>query len=164
MTAPRGRASRILLIDGRSGSGKTTLADRVAPLLGATVVHLDDLYPGWSGLDAGSLASTCEVVQPLADGRDARYRRWDWHADRYGDEVLVEAGGTVIVEGCGALSRANRAHADVALWLDVDETQRRDRATTRDGDDWWWGIWRDQERDFYAREGSQGLAQLVWRW
>ncbi|GGA76427.1 adenylate kinase [Pseudoclavibacter endophyticus] len=154
--------TRILLIDGRSGSGKTTLADRIAPLLGATVVHLDDLYPGWGGLEAGSEASTRDVLEPLARGRDAIYRRWDWFADRYGDEALIEPGGAVIVEGCGALSRANRALADVSIWIELDETKRRQRALTRGGDDWWWGLWSDQERAFYARERSPELAHLVW--
>ena len=156
-------ATRILLIDGRSGSGKTTLAERLAPLLGARVVHLDDLYPGWHGLEAGALAATRDVVVPLAAGHAAAYRRWDWAADREGEQVRIEPGGVVIVEGCGALSRASRQHADVALWLEVDEPHRHDRARTRDGADWWWRLWREQEDAFYARERSAGLADLVWR-
>ena len=46
----------VVLIDGRSGAGKTTLARELAPLLGAQLVSLDDLYPGWGGLEAGSAA------------------------------------------------------------------------------------------------------------
>ncbi|MEO8095730.1 MAG: hypothetical protein ABI632_12485, partial [Pseudolysinimonas sp.] len=40
----------VVLIDGRSGAGKTTLARELAPLVGAQLVSLDDVYPGWDGL------------------------------------------------------------------------------------------------------------------
>src|SRR5690606_18988766 len=57
-------------VDGRSGAGKTDLAAAAARLLdrsghAARVVHLEDLYPGWSGL-AAALPRLCEeVVAPL---------------------------------------------------------------------------------------------------
>ena len=45
----------VLLIDGRSGSGKTELARAVvAGVPEAQLVRLDDLYPGWGGLEEGS--------------------------------------------------------------------------------------------------------------
>ena len=53
----------VVLIDGRSGSGKTSLAADVAESLGAAVLHLEDLYPGWDGLGAGSRA----VASALAE-------------------------------------------------------------------------------------------------
>src|SRR5690606_19498388 len=47
---------RLVCVDGPAGSGKTTLAGRLAEALDhAPVLHLDDLYEGWSGLD-GDLA------------------------------------------------------------------------------------------------------------
>lgn len=158
-----GAPTRILLLDGRSGSGKTTLADRIAPLFGAEVVHLDDLYPGWHGLEQGSLTAVRHVVRPLREGMEAVYRRWDWAADAYVDEVRIAPGGVVIVEGCGALSRESAVLADVSLWLDLDETERHRRARERGGDDWWWQLWREQEDAFYARERSPELADLTWR-
>ena len=157
------RATRLLLIDGRSGAGKTTLAARLAALLRAEVVHLDDLYLGWDGLDAGSRRAGTEVLAPLAAGRTARFRPWDWATSRLADEPrTVEPGGVVIVEGCGSLSRANAAFADVALWLELDEDERHRRALERDADDSWWAGWRAQEDAFYVREDARGLADLVW--
>ena len=44
----------VVLLDGRSGSGKTVLAESLAPRLDAQLVSLDELYPGWEGLEAGS--------------------------------------------------------------------------------------------------------------
>lgn len=61
----------IILIDGPSGSGKTTLANRLGFILGWPVVHLDDFYPGWSGLAAGR-----DMVAGVILER--RFQRWDW--------------------------------------------------------------------------------------
>ncbi|MEG8037277.1 hypothetical protein QP157_18770 [Sphingomonas sp. LR61] len=52
----------VVLVDGRSGTGKTTLGDQLAQLLGAQVVHLDDVYPGWDGLRAAADAVARDVL------------------------------------------------------------------------------------------------------
>lgn len=59
-------------IDGRSGAGKTSLAGQLAQVLSVTrdvvVFHLEDLYPGWDGLDRGiamyeeSILSRCATA------------------------------------------------------------------------------------------------------
>ncbi|GMA89644.1 hypothetical protein [Homoserinibacter gongjuensis] len=67
----------VLLIDGRSGAGKTVLARDLARLTGATLVSLDEVYPGWDGLAAGAAAVPGII-------RDGGWRRWDWAADRPG--------------------------------------------------------------------------------
>ena len=147
MTGTRG-----LIIDGRSGTGKTTLAARIARATGAIVVHMDDLYPGWHGLAAGSAYATEHVLEPLAAGRAPRWRRWDWHAGRRAEWHAIDAGVPFVLEGCGALSRANRALVGRAIWLELDEPARRARALARDGDDSWWDGWRAEEGAFIAAE------------
>ena len=71
-----GRATRrpvLVGIDGRSGSGKTDLAASLDERVrtsgrSCTLVHLDDLYRGWTGLSA-ALRPLCEdVVTPLSGG------------------------------------------------------------------------------------------------
>ena len=94
------------LLDGRSGSGKTVLADALATELGGTVVHMDDLYPGWGGLDAGSAYALEHIVLPLSRGEAAEWRRWDWAASARAEQHRLPAGSAVVLEGCGALSRA----------------------------------------------------------
>jgi cytidylate kinase len=153
--------SRVWLLDGRSGSGKTVLADALATELGGTVVHMDDLYPGWGGLDAGSAYALERIVLPLSRGEDAQWRRWDWAADARAEQHLLPAGSALVLEGCGALSRAAAAVAERAIWLECDERTRRARALARDGADDWWEAWRDQEDAFYAREASAALASEV---
>ncbi|MGH3988365.1 MAG: uridine kinase family protein, partial [Pseudonocardiaceae bacterium] len=80
-------AVRLVVVDGPAGSGKSTLAGRVAAALGgAQVVHMDDLYEGWSGLDQAVWRRLLAwVLEPLAAGRTGRYRRYDWPAGRFAE-------------------------------------------------------------------------------
>ena len=148
----------VLLIDGRSGAGKTVLARRLADATGATLVSLDDVYPGWDGLAAGAAAVPGIV-------RDGRWRRWDWTADAWGEPASVDRTGSLIVEGCGAISRASRPLADHAWWLDRDDAERKARALGRDGDAYapHWERWAAQEEAFAAAERPRELADLVVR-
>ncbi|WP_262406217.1 ATP-binding protein [Protaetiibacter sp. SSC-01] len=148
----------VLLIDGRSGAGKTVLARRLAEETGATLVSLDDVYPGWDGLAAGAAAVPGIV-------RHGRWRRWDWAADAWGEAASVDRTGSLIVEGCGAISRASRPLADHAWWLDRDDAERKRRALGRDGDAYapHWERWAAQEEAFAAAEHPRELADLVVR-
>ena len=151
--------TRILAIDGRSGAGKSTLARTLAVAVGAQLVHVEDLYPGWDGLRTGAMTLANEVLAPLRAGQRVTPPRWDWHAGCWaaGREIVP---GLIVVEGCGAISRASRPLVDVAVWLDAPELLRRERATTRDEDDAWWAGWAQQEEAFYRDENSPALADL----
>ena len=146
-----------MLIDGRSGSGKTELAMAfIAAHPRWQLVSLDELYPGWGGLEAGSAA-----VPELLESR--RYRRWDWAGSRPSDWVTLDETRPILIEGCGALSRANRGLATSGVWVSLDAGSRRERATTRDAGayDDHWEEWARQEEAFIARENPAALADLV---
>ncbi len=147
----------VVLLDGGSGAGKTTLATALAELLPAQLVSLDDLYPGWDGLEAASAA----VVDDLLLRH--RWQRWDWAADRPGEIRSVDPSAALIVEGSGALSRRSRALATFAVWLELDVDERRRRALERDGDTYapHWERWARQERAFFQRERPDLLADLI---
>lgn len=151
----------VVLIDGRSGAGKTSLAGALAARTGAALVHVEDYYPGWNGLAAGAEAIVSEVLEPWLRGESVALRRWNWHEDRFEPAGALAAGGNLIIEGCGAISRRSRPLADLAIWLEGEESLRRTRARARDGDDAWWSPWREQEDAFYAVEGSPTLADLI---
>lgn len=154
------RPSFTVLIDGRSGAGKSTLARAAAAATGAALVRLDDLYPGWDGLAAGAEAVRRDVLVPRRTGRPASWRRWDWAAGRAADRVPVPATGGVICEGSGVLTRASAPLADVTIWVELDDAERRRRALQRDGDLFapHWDRWAAQEAAAIAVERPRGLA------
>ena len=123
----------IILIDGKSGVGKSTLAEIMADSLGATVLHLDDVYPGWGGLERGRDAVIRDVLGPLSQSRAGRVETWDWANDCAGQVAIVEPHPIVIVEGCGISTQHSRGFANTVIWVDCDEAERRDRIARRDG-------------------------------
>ena len=140
----------ILLIDGRSGSGKTELAN----LLQAEVLHLDDVYPGWGGLRAAS-----ELLPTIL--RERRWQRYDWATGSLAE--WHELGdGDIVVEGCGALSRASRAVADFGIWVQHPSASRKERALRREPHfASHWDEWALQEDAHEAREHPQQLADAI---
>ena len=154
----------VVVIDGRSGSGKTTLGRRLAdawpaPLGPVQLVHLDDVYPGWHGLEAASRA----VAETILRGGDPGWRRWDWTLDRPGEWASLDPAVSVIVEGAGSLTRASSALATTRVWLDLDDDERRRRALGRDGAAYepWWDVWAAQEERHLDRESPRSLADVV---
>lgn len=144
----------ILVIDGRSGSGKTELAALISEGRSVDVVHLDDVYPGWSGLAAAS-AQVPGIIQ------SRRWQRYDW-ATRSLAEWHELTHPDLIIEGCGALSRASRELCDLALWVEHPADARRLRALRREPDfAAHWDAWAQQEDEHIARENPRALADAI---
>ena len=158
--AARGDRRLVVLVDGRSGTGKTTLGNAVAGHLGAQIVHLDDVYPGWDGLRTAAEAVVTDVL-----GEPSGYRRWDWVASAPTDWVPLDPDAPIVVEGCGALSRASAPFASLRVWLEADDDTRWQRAIGRDGEVFAreWERWAAQESAFIAAEGPAALADVVLR-
>lgn len=158
---------RRVLLDGGSGAGKTSLAMRLqeqwSQWSGEAVqlVSLDDCYPGWGGLAAGSRAVHQTILDPTRPG----YRRWDWTADRAGEWVALDPGRPLLVEGCGALSRQSAPLADLRLWLELPTDERKRRALRRDGEGYapWWDMWAAQEAEHWRVNQPWELADVVLR-
>ena len=140
-------------VDGRSGSGKTDLTAGLEAAvrglgLGCAVMHLDDSYPGWSGL-AAALGPLCEdVVAPLRRGEAGTYTSWDWEGARPGPRRTVPPRDVVLVEGVGVLASPCADELDVRVWLEAPADVRRQRALARDGDVFapHWEQWARQEQ------------------
>ncbi|WP_432548964.1 nucleoside/nucleotide kinase family protein [Kineococcus auxinigenes] len=152
---------RVVAVDGRSGSGKTHLAQLLAARLGAPVLHLDELYPGWDGLAAGVRVLEREVLVPLREGRVASPPRWDWVAGRPGPRVTVPPAPVLVVEGVGAGCTRVRPH--LLVWVGAGERVRRQRALRRDGEVFapHWRRWAAQERELFARCDARAAADVV---
>lgn len=157
-------AATTVLIDGRSGSGKSTLADRFAARWeSSVVVRLDDIYPGWDGLAWTIDHVRAELLAPRADGRPGRWRRWDWTADAPAGWHTVAPGHRLILEGVGALTPANRALADLGIWVDTPDDLRKMRALQRDGDVYrpHWDRWARQEDVHLTRHHPRSVADIL---
>lgn len=156
---------RITLIDGRSGSGKTTYAAQLARRTGAQLLSLDDVYPGWDGLEAGEAHVLKHVLRSLAEGRPARWQAWNWAQGQPGSWHELDSLRALIIEGCGAVSPAARALADHAIWIELaDDSERRRRAIARDGDAFAlnWQRWaRQEERHAVLHCPRQTADELV---
>lgn len=155
-----------ILIDGASGAGKTTLAEEVQNFWpehrNVVVIHLDDFYPGWSGLDAASDQVANSFLPARVDGADFQYRVWDWVAGEYSEQRTVSARDDLIIEGCGALSRQAAERADLSIWIDADDSIRKQRALSRGNEDFeeHWDEWDRQFTAFVRRENPQRSASV----
>lgn len=161
------REAPVVLIDGPSGAGKSSLADLLLADwpgdLAPRLVRMDDLYPGWGGLDAASEAVGTDLLVPLRASGAGRWRRWDWASDAPAEWHTVDGDAPLIVEGCGTLARANAQLADLALWLDADDALRKERALARDGLSFatHWDQWQHDFERYLARERPREHASLV---
>jgi Uridine kinase len=156
----------IIAIDGRSGSGKTSLAGVVAAeLRDATVVHLDDIYPGWDGLAATPPLLVAQVLEATRRGEAAAFRRFDWERGTFADSVAVPPTSYLIVEGVGSSVGMARRYADVRVWLEAEPAIRKSRGLARDGDAYapHWQRWADQEDAVFGTDHTAEHAHLVLR-
>lgn len=150
----------VVLIDGHSGSGKTDFARLLAEQHGFEVLSLDEVYPGWDGLDAGQ-ALVAEKLLPiwLRTG-SVEVPQWEWASMSYSSSRIVPDAPGLVVEGCGSISPASVALASRSIWLHAPEAIRYQRAITRDGESYLphWKRWALQEQRFLMLYRSRELA------
>jgi uridine kinase len=154
---------RLVCLDGPAGSGKTTWAAAVAALSpGALVVHMDDLFPGWSGLP--HVDEQLEgLLTPLAEGRPGSYRRYDWLAGEFAETVPVEPVPLLVLEGVGSGASRFAALCTVLVWVEAPHDERMRRGLERDGDAFapHWEQWAADEAELFARERTRERAEVV---
>ncbi|HVT70025.1 MAG TPA: hypothetical protein VHF26_19900 [Trebonia sp.] len=159
-----GRRQRVVGVDGLSGAGKSGFARRLAAELGAPVLSTDDLVPGWDALAESVALLTEWVLVPLAAGRPARWRRYDWIAGRPAEWVDVEPGDFLVVEGCCVGVPPAAAGLSYLIWIDAPAGERRRRLELRS--DWaayqpFFESWTRQENALQAAADTPGRAGLV---
>ena len=156
----------VVLIDGPSGAGKSTLADAVIAAWPGpktpTLVRLDDIYPGWGGLDAAITAVGGRLLTPRRAGLAAGWQRHDWLTDAPAEWHSVDPDAPLVIEGCGALARAHTGISDVRVWLDADDGIRKQRALARDNGvfEEHWDQWQRDWAAYQLRERPEQTATL----
>lgn len=161
---PRCGTTKVVAIDGPSGAGKTDFTRALAARLGSgQVVHMDDLYPGWDGLQRAVADLHDQVLVPLSRGEQGAYRRWDWAQHRYGQWCSVPATNLLLVEGAGSGARPGAGLQSALIWLEADRDVRLQRGIDRDGEAYrpHWRRWAASEEALFALDGTRGRADLI---
>lgn len=137
----------------------------MADALGATLVQLDDAYPGWGGLADGRDAVIETVLTPIADGLRGRYRAWDWERDSPGEIIEVAPADVVVIDGCGVSTPLSRKLASTVVWVECDESERLARLVDRDSNrfDDFSEAWDEQVDTHIAQNDPIGTATVVVR-
>ncbi|WP_345615405.1 MULTISPECIES: uridine kinase family protein [Streptomyces] len=162
--APSCGRSRLVAVDGHAGSGKSTFAGRLAAAAEGPVpvLHLDDLATHEELFDwTGRMLE--EVVEPLAQGRAARFHPYDWNLRRFLAPRVLPAAPLVLVEGVGAGRRALRPHLAALLWMDRPAQRSWARGRGRDGPELaaFWDGWMRAESAHFAADPSRPFADLL---
>jgi uridine kinase len=162
-----GVSTPIILIDGRAGSGKSTLATLLQNELfragesAPRVIHMDDLYDGWDGLQAGVDYLQRMIISPVANRKKASWQEFDWALGERERWREFEGQTPLIVEGCGSLSRLAAQSSEIKIWVEAPDEVRYARWLDREGSEENFGRWAAQEVEFYARERSTELAEIT---
>lgn len=159
----------VILVDGRSGSGKSTAAGRIARVLGATVVHTDDIAWHHDFFEWADLLRD-NILDPWRTGAEVVFRPPAWEERGRGGSIDVPAGArALVVEGVGCARPGLAEYGDLILWVtsDADEAYRRsmirdraERPTPGDAEAFW-DEWEAVEGPFLDRTRPWELAAWI---
>lgn len=160
---PRAGSTRVVAIDGPAGSGKTVFAARLAAVVSADVICLDDLTPSWTGPDREAALIVEQVLEPLATGGTPRFHFFDWVRDRYTEWRTVAPGRILVLEGVGSGSRIVRPFLSHLVWVEAPSALRLARGLERDGAGRRpeWERWREREDALFRLEQTRAAADLL---
>lgn len=160
--------TRLVCLDGPAGSGKTSTAAALEVALRAgghevCVVHLDDLYEGWTGLTpALEQRLVDQIVAPLAAGRPGRWQRYDWTRSQFAEWHDLPPPQVLVLEGCGSGALDHSAYISLLVWVEADRDTRLRRGIARDGPqvEPLWRAWMDLEDEHFARNRTRQRADV----
>ncbi|MEJ3748012.1 hypothetical protein WEI85_32565 [Actinomycetes bacterium KLBMP 9797] len=158
---------RIVGVDGRSGSGKSFLAARLAALMAAPIIEIDD-FVSWDCFAGWWPRFDTQVLTPLLAGRAATFqaRDWnDWHGSSLGEWKTQPWAPTIILEGVTCTRRETIGRISYAVWVEAPAGLRLARGMARDttftGKDELWRRWMAEEDDFFAADGTRDRADII---
>jgi uridine kinase len=154
--------TRLVCVDGPAGSGKTTFGRRLAAVLHAPLVHMDDLYAGWT-LAGAADRLVAGVLRPLQAGRPGAYSRYDWATGRFAAvPTEVPVCPALVVEGCGSCPPAVDPLTTLRVWVEAPAELRLRRGLARDGEALRpeWLRWQQEEAAVFAADRTRDRADL----
>jgi uridine kinase len=133
----RSREPAIIAIDGVAGSGKTTLAERLkGDLASCQVVHMDDLYNGWSDPLSKELTQriSTQILTPFKNHQIAKYEKYNWYIKSFDLTSSIPQSDYLILEGVGSGQIAFREFFSKLIWVELDPQAGFERVIARDGE------------------------------
>ena len=135
----KGIAQPIIAIDGPAGSGKTTLASTLflalSPHISTTVIHMDELYPGWESAIGDELTKSLTWVTSCHKAKKPLlYSSFNWAANEFADPKSHPSTHLLILEGVASAQIAIEESFATSIWLDLDPLIGYQRVIDRDGE------------------------------
>ena len=129
----------IIAIDGPAGAGKTTLASTISlalsPQLSTTVIHMDELYPGWHGALGQELTKTLTWLTSCHKAKKPLlYSSFNWEANEFANPKSHPSTHLRILEGVASAQIAIEETLATSIWLDLDPLVGYQRVIDRDGE------------------------------
>ncbi|MES5955358.1 uridine kinase [Bacillus fungorum] len=167
----------IIGIDGCGGAGKSTLANKIKSNFSTvTIVHMDDFYlPSAKivnenptnksiGADFDWKRLLQEVFDPISNGIEGCYKRYDWETDSLAESHTVPANGIVIIEGVYATRQELAGMYDLKIWVNCPRETRIKRGIARDGEaarDMWENNWMVAEDMYVESHKPHEFADII---
>jgi uridine kinase len=174
---PRKQSTLLIGIDGCGGSGKSTLANVFKECCAnVTIVHMDDFYFSKKqlnpvhptqkpvGADVDWERVFKQVIEPISQGNQGYYQRYDWDRDLLAEWHTVPAGGIVVIEGVYSTREELADYYDFTIWVDCPRELRLSRGIERDGEEArqiWEDNWMIGEDIYMEEHKPQERANLV---
>ena len=129
----------IIAIDGPAGAGKTTLASTLflalSPHISTTVIHMDELYPGWQGALGQELTKTLTWLTSCHKAKKPLlYSSFNWVTNEFDPPKSHVSTQLLILEGVASAQIAIEDSLATTIWLDLDPAIGYQRVIERDGE------------------------------
>jgi hypothetical protein len=167
LTVPQLRPLRLVAVDGRAGSGKSTFARNLSQALGgAPILPIDD-FLAWDDLTEFWPRLEAQALNPLFEGRKARYRARDWEHDPYGrglgSWMELPFSRLMILEGVGSARKELRDRLAYSIWIETPPIVCLQRGISRDGVEQTslWMDWQAREAAFFESDPVRSHVHLI---
>ena len=128
----------VIAIDGPAGSGKTTLSKQLAAdFADVEIIHIDDLYQGWSDAFSARLAASVisQILVPISKRIDFSYEIYDWRSNKFHKSKVIPKNKIYILDGVSAGQSQFRPYISKIIWLEISDEIGLSRVLQRDGAD-----------------------------
>ena len=132
-----------VVIEGGSASGKTTLSSILQERYDCNVFHADDFFLQpkqrtkerlleiGGNLDRERFFD--EIIEPLKNGKEVCYRRFDCSRQELCDPISVDLKPLTIVEGAYSMHPFFGKYYDLSIFLEIDSESQSERVLKRNG-------------------------------